>query len=74
MQQEGFCACTHISALYKYVVQDLAPPWRAILTSPAVLAIIIGHFANNWGFYTLLTCLPTFLNQTLCLDISKVSQ
>jgi len=53
--------------------QDLPPPWRAMFTSPAVMAVIIGHFANNWGFYTLLIGLPTFLNQTLCLDIKKVS-
>jgi len=58
--------------MYK-LKQDFSPPWRAMFTSPAVLAIIIGHFANNWGFYTLLTCLPTFLSQSLCLDINKVS-
>ncbi|XP_065897699.1 sialin-like isoform X2 [Dysidea avara] len=57
--------------LQESVKEDFPPPWSAIFTSPAVLAIIIGHFANNWGFYTLLTCLPTFLSQTLCLDINK---
>ncbi|XP_065897720.1 sialin-like isoform X2 [Dysidea avara] len=51
--------------------EDLPPPWRAMFTSPAVLAVVIGHFTNNWGFYTLLICLPTFLNQTLCLDIKR---
>ncbi|XP_065897724.1 sialin-like [Dysidea avara] len=51
--------------------KDAPPPWKAIFTSPAVMGIVIGHFANNWGFYTLLTCLPTFLNETLCLDIKK---
>jgi len=58
---------------YKMNKQDAPPPWKAIFTSPAVLGIAIGHFANNWGFYTLLTCLPTFLNETLCLDIKKVT-
>lgn len=40
-------------------------PWLHILTSPAVWAIIIAHFCNNWGFYTLLTCMPTYFKQAL---------
>lgn len=36
-------------------------PWKAIFTSTAVYAIIASHFSENWGFYTLLTQLPTFL-------------
>lgn len=36
-----------------------------MLLSPAVWAIIIAHFCNNWGFYTLLTCMPTFFKQAL---------
>lgn len=39
-----------------------SPPWGAILTSPAVYAIVASHCAENWGFYTLLTQLPTFLS------------
>ncbi|VVC93389.1 unnamed protein product [Leptidea sinapis] len=30
-------------------------PWRAMLTSRPVWAIVVAHFAENWGFYTLLT-------------------
>ena len=33
----------------------MSPPWKAMMTSKAVWAIIIAHFAENWGFYTLLT-------------------
>ena len=36
-------------------------PWKEIFTSPPVYAIIASHFSENWGFYTLLTQLPTFL-------------
>lgn len=36
-------------------------PWRGILTSKAVWALIVSSFSENWGFYTLLTQLPTFL-------------
>ena len=45
----------------------MAPPWRAMLTSKAVWAIIIAHFAENWGFYTLLTGLPMFMRGKLGL-------
>ena len=48
----------------------MSPPWKAMMTSKAVWAIIIAHFAENWGFYTLLTgelirCCSTYKG-TLC--------
>ncbi|XP_052806068.1 vesicular glutamate transporter 1-like [Mya arenaria] len=46
-------------------VQDVSPPWRSILTSLPVWAIVAAHFAENWGFYTWLTELPTFMNNVL---------
>ena len=46
-------------------MSDAPPPWRAMLTSRPVWAIIIAHFTENWGFYTLLTCLPMFLRDVL---------
>lgn len=36
-------------------------PWKQILTSRAVWAIIVAHFCESWGFFTLLTQLPSFL-------------
>lgn len=36
-------------------------PWRQALTSAPVWAIVAAHFSENWGFYTLLTQLPTFM-------------
>ena len=39
----------------------MSPPWIAMMTSKAVWAIILAHFAENWGFYTLLTGLPMFM-------------
>ncbi|XP_064383500.1 sialin-like [Halichondria panicea] len=40
-------------------------PWLKIFTSPAVWAITVAHFCNNWGFYTLLTCIPTYFKQAV---------
>ncbi|XP_015174625.1 PREDICTED: sialin isoform X2 [Polistes dominula] len=40
-------------------------PWKAMLTSPPVWAIVAAHFSENWGFYTMLTQLPTFMKDVL---------
>ncbi|KFB49315.1 AGAP006595-PA-like protein [Anopheles sinensis] len=44
-------------------------PWMAIVTSKAVWALIVASFAENWGFYTLLTQLPTFLKDTMHFEL-----
>lgn len=46
-------------------------PWKAIFTSLPFYAIVASHFSENWGFYTLLTQLPTFLKDTLNFDLDK---
>ena len=45
-----------------FKLKTLVIPWRDILTSMPVWATVCAHFAENWGFYTLLTQLPTFLS------------
>lgn len=47
-------------------------PWKEILTSWPVWGIVFAHFANNWGFYTLLTCLPMYLKYVLRFDMTQV--
>ncbi|KAG4075528.1 hypothetical protein HA402_003353 [Bradysia odoriphaga] len=46
-------------------------PWLAIATSVPFYAIIISHFAENWGLYTMLTQLPTYMNHSLNFDLSS---
>ncbi|XP_023310014.1 sialin [Anoplophora glabripennis] len=46
-------------------------PWRAVLTSMPVWAITVSHFSENWGFYTQLTQLPTFMKHVLEFDLEK---
>ena len=46
-------------------------PWKAIWTSTPVWAIIVAHFAESWGFFTLLTELPSFLKDVLDFDLTK---
>ncbi|XP_059615198.1 vesicular glutamate transporter 1-like [Phlebotomus argentipes] len=44
-------------------------PWKDIFTSSAVWAVVAANFTAMWGFYTLLTQLPMFLNDTLDFNL-----
>lgn len=50
---------------------NITHPWKAIFTSPPFYAIVASHFSENWGFYTLLTQLPSFLRDTLDFNLDK---
>ncbi|KAK6110171.1 Major Facilitator Superfamily protein [Brugia pahangi] len=43
-------------------------PWRRILSSKAVWAIVIAHVCQNWGFYIMLTSLPRIIENSLSYD------
>src|SRR5262249_2531388 len=43
---------------------------RRLLTKPAVWALIINHFCNNWSLYVLLTWLPSYFRKVQGLSIS----
>ncbi|XP_036140385.1 sialin isoform X2 [Monomorium pharaonis] len=45
--------------------EKIIHPWKAMFTSPPVWAIVAAHFSENWGFYTMLTQLPTFMKDVL---------
>lgn len=49
-----------------------APPWRELLSCPAVWAIIVAHFCANWGTYVLLAWLPTYVNRGLGVDFASI--
>lgn len=46
-------------------------PWLSIFTSMPFLSILIVHSTHNWGFWTLLTEMPTYMKSVLQLDIKK---
>ncbi|KAK7475888.1 hypothetical protein BaRGS_00032856 [Batillaria attramentaria] len=49
----------------------LNTPWRHIFTSSALWATAAAHFTNNWGFYSMLTCLPTYMKKILKYNIQE---
>lgn len=49
----------------------ISTPWRQILTSPAVISLVIAHSAHNWGFWTLLTEIPSYMKSVLHFNIKQ---
>ncbi|XP_035905632.1 putative inorganic phosphate cotransporter isoform X3 [Anopheles stephensi] len=49
----------------------IVTPWMAILTSAPMIALTIAHSCHNWGFWTLLTEMPTYMKEVLEKDIKK---
>lgn len=52
--------------------RQLSVPWKEILISKPVIALIVVHAAQCWGFWTLLTETPTFLKQIFHFNIKTV--
>ncbi|KAJ8929842.1 hypothetical protein NQ314_017446 [Rhamnusium bicolor] len=48
-------------------------PWKSIITSLPFLAILVAHSGQNWGFWTLLTEIPSFMEEILGFKIASNS-
>ncbi|KAF8787062.1 Sialin like protein [Argiope bruennichi] len=46
-------------------------PWKSVVTSVPMWGLVVTHFGQNWGFYTLLTDMPTYLSNVLHFNIEK---
>ncbi|OWF45215.1 sialin-like isoform X1 [Mizuhopecten yessoensis] len=71
---------TRISAVERLYIESTASvkratacqtPWKAILTSTAMWAIIVTNFMQAWGSYITNTTLPTYMNKIQKFDITK---
>ncbi|KAG7208911.1 hypothetical protein KM043_015091 [Ampulex compressa] len=51
--------------------EKLSTPWIPILTSLPVWALLIAQAAQNWGFWMLLTKIPSYMASILRHDIQK---
>lgn len=52
--------------------QKMQTPWKAIWTSLPFISLIIAHCGQNWGFWTLMTEMPSYMKQVLGVDIKAV--
>ena len=46
-------------------------PWAKVATSLPFWALAVTHFTSNWGYYTLLTCLPKYMHDVLQFDMTQ---
>ncbi|KAJ3645132.1 hypothetical protein Zmor_022819 [Zophobas morio] len=53
--------------------EELPTPWRSILTSVPIIAILVAHCGQNWSFWTLLTAIPSYMNDIMKYKISDIS-
>ena len=53
--------------------QKVSTPWLSMIKSPAVWAIIASNVTSDWGIYTLLTNIPTYMYEVLKFDMASVS-
>ncbi|XP_034244522.1 sialin isoform X2 [Thrips palmi] len=51
--------------------ETLAVPWRQLLTSGPVWAIVLTHVASIYGFFTVVNQLPTFMKKVLHFNIKQ---
>ncbi len=51
-----------------------AIPWAAILSEPAVWAIVIAHLCNNFGFYIILLWLPSYLAHNFHVPMARLGE
>ena len=49
--------------------RSTAIPWRGLLRSRAVWAIVVAHFCSNWSLYVLLAWLPSYFKSTFGLGL-----
>ena len=63
--------CMVVIKLLNYAIQ-VPTPWLQIFLSPPVWGIIIAHFCGNFGYYVLLTTMPTYFSQALGFDLGTV--
>jgi len=51
--------------------KSMGTPWKSFFGSSALWAIIVAHVCSNWGTYTLLTNIPTYMKEVLKFNIKK---
>lgn len=47
------------------------PPFKAILTSPALLSLMCAQVGHNWGILIMITDLPKYMNDVLKFSIKE---
>mmetsp|Transcript_13965 Transcript_13965/g.24485 ORF Transcript_13965/g.24485 Transcript_13965/m.24485 type:complete len:437 (+) Transcript_13965:60-1370(+) len=52
--------------------RPMPTPWRRMMGSPAVWAIVINNFCFHYAFYVIMNWLPTYFNSVLSVELSRL--
>jgi hypothetical protein len=66
-----YCVFNWINDIFN--LQKRQTPWFNIFTSLPMWALVIAHCGYNWGFFTMLVELPSYMNSILKFDLKSVS-
>ncbi|XP_066254786.1 putative inorganic phosphate cotransporter isoform X2 [Euwallacea similis] len=58
----------HISNLSN---KEKVVPWKSILSSPAIWALVIAQIGHDWGFFTMVTDLPKYMKDVLHFNVKQ---
>ncbi|XP_026482240.1 putative inorganic phosphate cotransporter [Ctenocephalides felis] len=53
--------------------EKMPTPWGKIWGSLPMWSLLVAHCGHNWGFWTLLTEMPTYMNDILLFDLKSNS-
>ncbi|XP_059615084.1 putative inorganic phosphate cotransporter isoform X4 [Phlebotomus argentipes] len=60
-----------VSVIHAEIEHLKSTPWMQIFTSLPFLSLMLVHCGHNWGFWTLLTKIPTYMKNVLDMDIKQ---
>ncbi|CAG9786489.1 unnamed protein product [Diatraea saccharalis] len=49
-----------------------AVPWKKIMTCVPFWAVIVAHCGQNWGFFTLMTEMPSYMSKVLGFELKSL--
>ncbi|KAK0396402.1 hypothetical protein QR680_001706 [Steinernema hermaphroditum] len=70
-QEDPMISTDELTLLQKDAVGHGVVPWKKMLLSKPVWAVVWAHFCENWGFYTMLTALPRILSDLASYKLEK---
>uniref|UniRef100_A0AAR5QB79 Major facilitator superfamily (MFS) profile domain-containing protein n=1 Tax=Dendroctonus ponderosae TaxID=77166 RepID=A0AAR5QB79_DENPD len=51
--------------------RDKVIPWKSILTSPPIWALVVAQIGHDWGFFTMVTDLPKYMKDVLHFNVKE---
>ena len=73
MYYAKLCLPQDVSKSLCFLFKACSVPWRAILRSVPLYAILFANLSSGWLSYTAMTTLPQYIQDVLKFSITKVS-